>query len=164
MDSRKLFGSVMAISLLLAALIGAVYAWQAIHSQVDETSNVGVNETEVTYVPTGAALGPDGYTVKVADGTIKNVGSFPLQLDGGIVDITDVNPLDPGDGECKEANFTGSVVPEDTDPVPPGGTGGAFHIDILTEGPGDDDPAPAGCQGDQVVYTVHILLSNPPAP
>ena len=154
MDSRKLFGGVMAIALLAAALVGAVYAWSLTKS-VNDTSDVGANSITLNYVATSALLGPDGATTTVANGDIVNTGDFDLKNDGGTVTINSINQL-PVTGTCATGDFSGSVIVDDTSTFAPTVTGGDFHVDITTLG-----GAPADCQQDEVLYTVVILVSNP---
>lgn len=154
MDRRKLFGGVMAVSLMAAALFGAVYAWEAIRSRAD-TSTVGVNNFNIVYSPTGLQLGPNGHDVIVANGSIQNSGTFDLEIDGGTVTINSVTQL-PGAGTCAAGDFAGSVIVTNSGPVAPGATGGGFNVEIETL-----SGAPADCQEDQVGYTVIIMVSNP---
>ena len=154
MDSRKLFGGVMAIALSAAALVGAVYAWSATQS-VGDTSDVGANSITLNYVATGDLLGPDGATTTVASGDIENTGDFDLKNDGGTVTINSINQV-PVAGACATGDFSGTVIVDDPSTFAPTVTGGDFHVDITTLG-----SAPADCQQDEVLYTVIIMVSNP---
>jgi hypothetical protein len=154
MDSRKLFGGVMAIALLAAALVGAVYAWSATQS-VNDTSDVGANSITLNYTATGNLLGPDGATTEVATGDIDNTGDFDLKNDGGTVTINSVNQL-PVAGTCDTGDFLGEVIVDNTSTFTPFNTGGDFHVNITTQ-----SGAPADCQQDEVLYTVIIMVSNP---
>ena len=154
MDNRKLFGGVMAIALLAAALIGAAYAWSATQSKND-TSDVGANKFTLNYTATNKLLGPDGATTKVAEGDIENTGDFALKNDGGTVTITGINQK-PTSGTCGTGDFSGTVVVDSTGAFRKGNRGGAYHVDITTK-----SGAPVDCQQDLVLYTVIIMVSNP---
>ena len=116
-----------------------------------------MNSFDILLFPTGDPLGPNGNTVTVADGKIKNTGDFDLEITGGLTSIDSLTPDPPGGATCSTSDFGGSVDSIPATVVTPGSTLiPPFLVNILTK-----LGAPADCQGDTVSYTVTIDVTNP---
>ncbi len=163
---RKLFAGVFGVSVLLAVLVGAAFAWTSstpAHTYVNHAGTLSVDLANVTYYPNNGSpnqVYPTGNWIPVLQGQIVNNTpanpGIPVHITGGTVDtFTSPNSnclaaLSAGFLHGKIDNINGASVAQG------GGVGGWWdaYLMLQTNTPNND------CQGNNINYNVVIDVST----
>jgi hypothetical protein len=161
---RKIFAGATIFSLIGAALLGGVFAFQVSdHIEGENTvGNGGIELDEQQLLPN--LLGPNGSDVVVALADIDNVGDFFVKDFGGEVHISEVSQCAEDDEECVDTlkcnttDFGGFIWYEGEDWLAPhdDGNGDAQVSVFITMA----EDAPDTCQGRVVSWEAWITAES----
>ena len=148
---RRLFIGTILVSLLGAAVVGAVLAWTGSTPSSQQNATAGAVSVEVYWNSgdiSGAVVVPDNAWTKVASGGITNTGDIAVHVTGGTV------TYNPGVGpDCLVTGQLDDIVGTSVAKAASVGNLYGVYLKMATT-------APDGCQSSPLVYDVVIDVES----
>lgn len=147
---RKIFGSVFALTLTAALVVGLAFAWTGTASSPASPSTIGaVNVSLQIDTYSGLPLLP-GVNQWTASGRVNNNTGVPVAITGGSINGINV----PANTGCN-GYVSGSIVVTNGGGIPTATTGGGWdsYLALLST-------TPNACQSLGVDYTINVDVTT----